>query len=445
MNEDDFIEMEKLLNEGKLVKIQVKDLIPELTKIFSNEFLKKKGAKVGTKAFHDKYSMIIETKSQLGFLIRVNAEILLNNLPKENLSGKETINGKKISLKQQSIKKPENNKNFKIKDERNRKTSLTHDEKEYSNSTGWKIHQHLKMIEFYKYFFDRNYLDLLKKIYEYKENLSYLFAIKSDGSRNLDDFKKELARFLHNYLMSLFSLKDKTMALRNNINNNFNKKISEEEYTNKLIEFKVDEYSSFLKNLRHEFTHGTKKEGLDKLVFSYDLINSLGDIYVGDESIVKVIKNYNSSVNQFYNWLFNLLKDKFSEEFDETSRLIREYNKNLGFIIDPGKGVKHMKEYICYQCKKKFKSSKPLGFLDKDDKLLGYICDACKEIFVKEKTKSIKCSNCHHPLKDIKVDGIPSIQNNDVGVYLFYKCPLCNYEGYIFLKLGKKEFHFVKK
>ncbi|TFF89870.1 MAG: hypothetical protein EU548_05920, partial [Promethearchaeota archaeon] len=63
--------------------------------------------------------MFFEAKSQLGFLIRVNAEILLNNLPKENLKGGETINGKKIPLKQQLTKKPTNNNKNYTKDEIN--------------------------------------------------------------------------------------------------------------------------------------------------------------------------------------------------------------------------------------------------------------------------------------------------------------------------------------
>ena len=95
MNEEDFIEKEKLVKEGKLVKIQVKDLIPELEKIFSKEFLGRQGVKVGTKPFHDRYSIIIETINESGFIIKVKAEILFKNLHQKDLKGKENLIGKK--------------------------------------------------------------------------------------------------------------------------------------------------------------------------------------------------------------------------------------------------------------------------------------------------------------------------------------------------------------
>jgi len=37
-----------------------------------------------------------------------------------------------------------------------------------------------------------------------------------------------------------------------------------------------------------------------------------------------------------------------------------------------------------------------------------------------------------------------SVNDNNIGIYLFYKCPSCEYEGYIFLKSGKKEFNFIE-
>ena len=54
MDEEDFIEKEKLAKEGKLIKVEVKDLIPELIKLFSNEFLERKGVKISPKSLHDR-------------------------------------------------------------------------------------------------------------------------------------------------------------------------------------------------------------------------------------------------------------------------------------------------------------------------------------------------------------------------------------------------------
>lgn len=445
MNEEDFIEKEKIVKEGKLIKIRVKDLIPELEKIFSNEFLERKGGKISTKPFHDRYSINIETTSESGFLIKVKAEILFKNLPQKDLKGKEYLIGrknppnKKFKQKLGKYEKPEDLKP---------QIALSDDvlkDKKYLSSIGWKIHHILKMIEYYKYFFDQNYLDLLIKIFEYKENLSYLYAIKEDGTRNLDDFNKELSKDLHNYLMSLFSLRDKTIGSRNHINNNFGKKISEDEYSNKLNEFKVDEYSDFLKNLRHDFTHGTEEDGLTKLSFVFDFINSRGDIFIGDKSMAAVIMSYNNSINQFYNWFFTSVTDMFSDEFNDTNRLIREYNGDIAISLNPGKGVKNPKEYKCCECDESFKSSNPMGLLDKNDNVLGYICKNCKSKLRQEQINKRVCTKCQNSLKEVKTHIIKSIKDNDIGLHLFYTCPNCYYEGHLFLKMGKKQFNFIKR
>ncbi len=445
MNEEDFIEKEKLVKEGKLIKIPVKDLIPELEKIFSKEFLERKTVRIGTKPFHDRYSMIIETTSERGFPINVKAEILFKNLPQKDLKGEENLIGKKDIPIKESKKKITNSKKLEALKPHIALSKDTLKDKKYISSIGWKIHHVLKMVEYYKYFFDQNYLDLLIKIFDYKENLSYLYAIKEDGTRNLDDFNKDLSKFLHNYLMSLFSLRDKTIASRNHINNNFEKKISEAEYSNKLNEFRVDEYFEFLKQIRHDFTHGTEEDGLSKLSFVFDLKNSRGDIFIGDKSMVEVIMSYNDSINQFYNWFFTSITNMFSNEFDDTNRLIREYNGDIAITLNPGKGVKNLKDYKCCECNESFKSSKPMGLLDENDKVLGYICKKCKSKLNQEHINKFVCTKCQYSLKDVKTHIIKSIENYDVGINLFYKCPNCYYEGRLFLKVGKTQLHFIKK
>ena len=42
---------------------------------------------------------------------------------------------------------------------------------------GWEIHWRLEHLNYYKSFFDSNFIDLLKKIYEYKEKLITRFII----------------------------------------------------------------------------------------------------------------------------------------------------------------------------------------------------------------------------------------------------------------------------
>jgi len=445
MNEEDFIEREKLVKEGKLIKIQVKDLIPELEKIFSDEFLKRIGGKINTKPFHDRYSMKIETTSESGFIINVKAEILFKNSTQKDFKVKENLIGKNDSLSTKHEKilyKHEKLEDLKPQISLSEKY---YKDKKYLNSIGWKIHENLKIIEYYKYFFDQNYLDLLTKIYEYKENLSYLYAMKIDGTRNLDDFLKELSKDLHNYLLSLVSLINKTMGLRNHINKNYDKKISEEDYSSKLNKFKVDEHSNFLKNLRHDFTHKTKEEGLTKLVFVFDPKNMRGDIFIGELSMAKVIMSYNDSMNQFYNWFFTSIINMFSDELNEINRLIREYNGTLSISLNPGKGVKNPKEYKCCECDEIFKSNKPMGLLDEEDNLLGYVCKNCKSKIILQQINKLTCTRCHQLLKDVITHIIKNIKDNNVGTHIFYSCPNCYYEGHLFLKMGKKQFYFIKK
>jgi len=74
--------------------------------------------------------------------------------------------------------------------------------------------------------------------------------------------------------------------------------------------------------------------------------------------------------------------------------------------------------------------------------LLGYICDKCKEQFVKNLTKNFKCSKCEKSLADLEMTGYPLIRKNQVIAELFYKCNKCGYEGNISLKIGMSEFRF---
>ena len=186
---------------------------------------------------------------------------------------------------------------------------------------------------------------------------------------------------------------------------------------------------------KEDFTHGTEEDGLTKLSFVYDFINPRGDIFIGDKSMAAVIMSYNNSINQFYNWFFTSITDMFSDEFNDTNRLIREYNGDIAISLNPGKGVKNPKEYKCCECDESFKSSKPMGLLDKNDNFLGYICKNCKSKIRQEQINKIVCTKCQNSLKEVKTHVIKSIKDNDIGIHLFYRCPNCYYEGHLFLKI----------
>ena len=309
----------------------------------------------------------------------------------------------------------------------------------YLNSKGWKIYWKVKNLNDYKKFFDNNFLDLLKKIYEYKNNLTYFWAIKIDGSRNLDDFISDLARHLHNYLMSLYSLKDKTIGLRNHLIKKYDLNLPEVKYQSKLIEYKVDEHYDFLIELRHSFTHGIEKEGLSQITFNLDIKQNSGGILVGEKRLEKIITEYKKSTDQFYKWFFEEIQLFYSEDIKQTNLLIREENKRFGMSTDK---IESKKEVVCWKCKKQIISNKLLGLLDENNNLLGYICDKCKAQYINNITQKLKCSKCENPLTNLEMTGYPLFKKNQVVAELFYKCNKCDYEGNISLKIGMREFRF---
>ncbi len=312
---------------------------------------------------------------------------------------------------------------------------------DYKKTKGWEIHWRLEHLNYYKSFFDSNYIDLLKKIYEYKENLSYFWGLKIDGTRNLDNFMIEFARYLHNYLMSLSSLKNKTSGLRNHLNKNFGLKISDDNYNKKLEEYKIKEFYDFLIELRHAFTHKIKNEGFLQLLFNYDPKNKIGKVLVGEKELENLIKDYKSSTDKFIKWFFNQIQTNFSAEIKQTNLLIEKYNQEFGISLDQ---TTSNKEFNCLECKKQFTSNNPLGILDDNDNVLGFICEECKKIHNDIITQKLKCSKCENLLKNMKFDVYQTIYRGNIIAEIFYKCNDCGYEGNISLKTGKKEFRFRK-
>lgn len=309
----------------------------------------------------------------------------------------------------------------------------------YLNSKGWKIHGKIKNLYYYKSFFDNNFLDLLKKIYEYKGDLIYYWAIKIDGSRNLDDYIKELARYLHNYLMSLYSLKDKTIGLRNHLINRYELNLTEVEYQSKIKEYKVDEHYDFLIKLRHSFTHGTEKEGLTQLTFRLDGKQNTGDIIVGEKKLEKLITDYKKSTNKFYEWFFKEIQTFYSEDIRQTNLLIEEENKRFGMFTDK---TNSKKDLVCWKCKKQITSNNILGLLDENKNLLGYVCDKCKKQYINNITQKLKCKKCENSLADVEMTSYPSFRKNQTIAELFYSCNECGYEGNISLKTGMRGFKY---
>ena len=321
--------------------------------------------------------------------------------------------------------------------EKNKTESLLALRDKYQNSIGWKIHGKIKNLYYYKSFFDSNFLDLLKKIYKYKSNLSYYWAIKSDGSRNLDEFISELARYLHNYLMSLFSLKDKTIALRNHLIKKFELKLPEIEYQSKLKEYMVDEHYEFLIKLRHSFTHGIEQEGLDQLTFRLDGKDNSGHIIIENKKVEKLITEYKESTDKFYDWFFETLKTFYSKDIDQTNQLIKEENRIFGVNYEKAGSKKGMN---CWKCKKQIVSNKIIGLLDENENLLGYICESCEKQHIENKTQKLRCSECNNLFTDVEMKAYSSINNNHNIAELFYKCNKCGFEGNVSLIIGLREY-----
>jgi len=198
---------------------------------------------------------------------------------------------------------------------------------EIENSFGFQIHAKLRQLNTYKIFYDRNLIDLANKIKEYKENKNSLWRLKYGGKRELDDFMIDFLRYLHNFLMSLYSLKEKTISLRNHLNKRYGDVIPEVDYSKKLHEFKIEEYAGFLENLRRDFAHGIEDEGTAQISFSYDLMRNDTYILLNKKDLTKILYEYNKGVNNFYEWFSKRLYNIFSFEIEKTNKLIRKSNE----------------------------------------------------------------------------------------------------------------------
>lgn len=175
------------------------------------------------------------------------------------------------------------------------------------------IAQKIEHLGYYKEFFDRNHLALVMKIHEYKEN-SHLWNEDDpvDGAK-FDEFKIEFARHLHNYLMSLYSLKEKTLATVNNLNKKYGDRVvKDKDYDDKIEFFKVNEYFGFLNRLRNAFTHGSTNEGLELIEF-HDGYICIG---VGNGGIEPILKSYAESVDKFYQWIVEELGHAIGKDVD---------------------------------------------------------------------------------------------------------------------------------
>lgn len=196
----------------------------------------------------------------------------------------------------------------------------------YENSIGKLITERLIEISTYRYFLDKNFESLLKIIKYYEVNWSDLWAytnVQALERKKFDDYQLEFVRMLHNYLMSFYSLKDKTMGLRNHINKKYDNRLSNDEYTSKISEFKVDKYLKLLSDLRNDFTHGIQNEGLLLVEFSIrqesNSTKEIAEIFIRNPKteIKKVIINYYESSNRFYSWFISNINQKFSKEIED--------------------------------------------------------------------------------------------------------------------------------
>jgi len=168
-----------------------------------------------------------------------------------------------------------------------------------------EIAQKIEHLGFYKEFFDRNHLGLVMMIYEYKENPHLWNEDDPVDRAKFSEFKIEFARHLHNYLMSLYSLKEKTLATVNNLNKKYSGLVvKDEDYDEMIEEYRVREYFGFLNSLRNSFTHGCRNEGLEQIEF-HDGYISVGK---GNGPLEPILKSYAVSVDKFYQWIIGELE-----------------------------------------------------------------------------------------------------------------------------------------
>lgn len=192
------------------------------------------------------------------------------------------------------------------------------------HSFGYQINLKLRQLDTYMKIYEHNLIDLANKIKEYKEKKNSLWILRNDGKRDLDYFMIEFMRYLHNFLMSLYSLKEKSISLKKHINKRYGDIVSKAEYSKKLQEYKIDEYATYLEKLRRDFTHGIKNEGTAQVTFSYNLGMNETYILINDKDLTIILYEYNIGVKKFYEWFSAKLYNVFSKEIEKTNNLIRK-------------------------------------------------------------------------------------------------------------------------
>lgn len=211
---------------------------------------------------------------------------------------------------------------------------------EYENSFGVKLYKMMDELNSYYYFLERNYQKLINQIKYYEKNLDKIWLIEDRSRRNFDIYTIEFMRVLYNYLMSIYSLYDKTKSWRDYLNNQFNEIITNNGYYEKLAELDIGNTYNFLRDLRNDFTHKTAS-GFKHIKFSFTKSRTEHGIktvpYIKFKELNKEVKHivtsYNKAIGEFHYWFTKILKDLFPEDIEEANRLSKKLKDLLGYEI----------------------------------------------------------------------------------------------------------------
>lgn len=211
---------------------------------------------------------------------------------------------------------------------------------EYKNSFGVKLYRKIDDLNIYKYFLERNHQKLINQIEYYEKNLNKIWVIEDGRKKNFDIYTIEFLRVLYNYLMSIYSLYDKTKSWRDYLDNQYDEIITKNGYYEKLAELDIGNTYNFLRELRNDFTH-TTASGFKHIEFSFTKSRTDDGVktipYIIFKKINKEVKDitttYNKAIGEFNHWFIEILKDLFPKDMEEADRLSKKLKDLLGYEV----------------------------------------------------------------------------------------------------------------
>lgn len=217
-------------------------------------------------------------------------------------------------------------------------------EKQIYSTEGYKINSIMRALDMSIQIFKKNYQEFFNLIKTFDNPVYNLFfwGDGQDSKQMRVDFQIEIYRTFTNFESSAASLIDHS---RNFVKKDIKDTIKDK-YENKKNEYFVkNKLASFVKDLRNylihreypnikistQFTDGNNEFTIEKAeLMKWSGWTSNSKSFFAEQSeeisVVLIVETYYKLVVEFYEWLFNELREEYKEEYAEVNKLIKQFN-----------------------------------------------------------------------------------------------------------------------